>query len=154
MANRRRKSGNSDRFYFLGLQNHCRWWLQPWNHLLGRKAMIFPVVTYGCALDYKESWAPKNQLMLLICGVGEDSLRVPWTAKRSNQSILKKISPEYSLEGLMLKLKLHQLRHLMKRTDSLEKDPDAGNDWRQEENRMTEDEMVGWHHWLNGHEFE
>ena len=60
-------------------------------------------------------------MMLLSCGVGEDSLRVPWTARRSNQSILKEISPEYSLEGLMLKLKLQYFGHLMQRTDSLEK---------------------------------
>ena len=59
--------------------------------------------------------------MLLNCRVGEDSLRVPWTARRSNQSILKEISPEYSLEGLMLKLKLQYFGHLMRRTDSLEK---------------------------------
>ena len=60
-------------------------------------------------------------MMLLSCGVGEDSLRVPWTARRSNQSTLKEISPEYSLEGLMLKLKLQYFGHLMQRTDSLEK---------------------------------
>ena len=59
--------------------------------------------------------------MFLNCGVGEDSLRVPWTARRPNQSILKEISPEYSLEGLMLKLKLQYFGHLMQRTDSLEK---------------------------------
>ena len=59
--------------------------------------------------------------MLLNCGVGEDSLRVPWTVRRSNQSILKEINPEYSLEGLMLKLMLHYFGHLMRRTDSLEK---------------------------------
>ena len=59
--------------------------------------------------------------MLLNCGVGEDSLRVPWTARRSNQSILKEISPEYSLEGMVLKLKLQYFGHLMQRTDSLEK---------------------------------
>ena len=61
-----------------------------------------------------------EELMLLICGVGEDS-RVPWTARRSNQSILKEISPEYSLEGLMLKVKLQYFGHLMLRADSLEK---------------------------------
>ena len=59
--------------------------------------------------------------MLLNCGVGEDSLRVPWTAKRSNQSILKEISPGISLEGMMLKLKLQYFGHLMRRVDSLEK---------------------------------
>ena len=107
------------------------------------KAMVFPVVVYGC-----ESWT-----MLLNCGAGEDAW-VPWTARRSNQSILKEISAEYSLEGLMLKLKLQYFGHLMWRTDSLEKNPDDGKDWRQEEKGVTEDEMVGWHHWLDGHEFE
>ena len=81
-------------------------------------------------------------------------LRVPWTAGRSNQSILKEISPEYSFEGLMLKLKLQYFGYLIRRTDSLEKHLDAGKDWRQEEKGTTEDEMVGWHHRLNGHEFE
>ena len=80
-------------------------------------------------------------------------LRVPWTARRSNQSILKEVNPEYSLEGLMLMLKLQYFDHLMRRTDSLGK-TDGGKDWRQEEKRVTEDEMVGWHHWLDGHEFE
>ena len=65
---------------------------------------------------------------------------------RSNHSILKEISPEYSLEGLKLNLKLQYFGHLIQRTDSLEKDPDAGRDWGQEEKGMTEDEMVEWHH--------
>ena len=69
---------------------------------------------------------------------------------RSNQSILKEISPEYSLEGLMLKLQY--FGHPMRRIDSLE-DSDAGRDWGQEEKGTTEDEMAGWHHQLNGHEF-
>ena len=79
-------------------------------------------------------------------------LRAPWTARRSNQSILKEISPEYSLEGLMLKLKLQYFSHLMWRTDSL--DPDAGKNWRQEEKGTTEDKMIGGHHQLNGCEFD
>ena len=83
------------------------------------KAMVFPGVMYGC-----ESWTPKKaeckELMLLNCGVGED-LRVPWTAGRSNQSILKEISPGCSLEGLILKLKLQYFGHLMRRADSVEK---------------------------------
>ena len=78
-------------------------------------------------------------------------LRVPWTARRPNQSILKEISPEYSLEGLMLKLKLQYFGHLMWRTD-IGKNPDAGKDWSLEEKGTTDDKMVGWHHWLNGHE--
>ena len=91
-------------------------------------------------------------MMLLNCGVGEKLLRVPWTARRSNQSILKEISPKYSLEGLMLKLKLQFFGHMMQRTDSLEKTLVLGK--IEEEKGMTEDEMVGWHHQLNGHEFE
>ena len=72
-------------------------------------------------------------------------MRVPWTA-RSNQSVLKEISCEYSLEGLMLKLKLQYLGHLMRRTDSLEKTVMLGKIERQEKKGMTEDEMVGWPH--------
>ena len=81
-------------------------------------------------------------------------MRVPWTARRSNQSILKEISPEYSLEGLMLQLKLQYFGHLMRRADSFEKDPVAGKDWEQKEKGMTEGEMAGWYHQLNGLEFE
>ena len=85
------------------------------------KTMVFPVVMYRC-----ECWTIKQvecsqELMLLNCGVGEESLTVPWTARRSTQSILKEISPEYSLEGFMLKLKLLHFGHLMRRTDSFEK---------------------------------
>ena len=81
-------------------------------------------------------------------------MRVPWTARRSNQSILKEISPEYSLERLMLRLKLQYFGHFMQRVDSLEKTLMPGRDWRQEEKGTTEDEMAGWHHRLDGHEFE
>ena len=115
------------------------------------KATVFPVVMYGY-----ESWKMKKaeqELMLLNCVAEEDSLKIPWAARRSNQSILKEINPEYSLEGLMLKLKLQYFGHLIQRANSLEK-ADAGKDWRQEENRMTEDKMVGWHHQLNEHKFE
>ena len=80
-------------------------------------------------------------------------MRVPWAARRSNQSILKEISPEYSLEGLVLKLKLQYFGHLMQRADSLEKtlmlEKTEGK-----RRGATEYEMVGWHHQLNGHEFE
>ena len=80
-------------------------------------------------------------------------LRVSWTARRSHQSILKDINLEYSLEGLMLKLKLQYFVTWCKELTH-RKRPDAGKDWRQEEKGMIKDEMVGWHHWLNGHEFE
>ena len=79
-------------------------------------------------------------------------MRAPWTARRSNQSILKEISPGISLEEMTLKLKLQYFGHLMRSVDSLEK-TDAGRDWEQEEKRTTEDEMAGWHHRLDGCEF-
>ena len=83
-------------------------------------------------------------------------MRVPWTARRSNskESILKEISPEYSLEELVVKLKLQYFGHLMQRAKILEKGLDAGKDGGQEEKGITEDEMVGWHYQVNGHEFE
>ena len=80
-------------------------------------------------------------------------MTIPWTARRSNQSIVKEISPGISLEGMMLKLKLQYSGHLMRKVDSLEK-TDAGRDWGQEEKGTTEDEMAGWHHRLDGREFE
>ena len=120
------------------------------------KAMVFPVVMYGC-----ESWTVKKaecrKLDVFELWCWRRLLRVPWTARRSNQSILKEISPGCSLEGVMMKLKLQYSGHLMRRVDSLEStdaDPDAGRDWGQEEKGTTEDEMARWHHRLDGHEFE
>ena len=81
-------------------------------------------------------------------------MRVLWTARRSNQSILKEISPEYSLEGLMLKLKLQYFGHLMRRADTLEKTLMLGKIEGRKKSGRQEDEMAGWHHQLNGHEFE
>ena len=145
MANRWGNFGNSERLYFWGLQNHCRWWLRPWNqktfapwkksydtprqHIkrqrhhftnkgLYSQSMVFPVVMYRC-----ESWTMKKaecwriDAFKLCCR--KRLLRVPWTARRSSQSILKEINPEYSLEGMMLKLQY--FGHLMRRADSLEK---------------------------------
>ena len=144
MTNRLGKTGNSSRFYFLGFQNHCKRWLQPQKRqlLLRRKAMtnldtilksrditlptkvhlvkamIFPVVMYGC-----ESWTIKMaehwriDPLIPWC---RRLFRVAWTA-RSNQSILKEISPKYSLEARMLKLKLQCFDHLMLRANLLEK---------------------------------
>ena len=86
------------------------------------------------------------------CGARE-VLRVPWTARRSNQSILKEINSMYSLDRLMLKLKLQYFGHLMQTANSLEKTLMLGKTG-QKEKGMTEDEMVGWHHRLNAHEFE
>ena len=117
------------------------------------EAMVFPVVMYGC-----ESWTIKkaerrrNDGFELWCC--RRLFRVPWTAGRSNQSILKEISPEYSLEGMMLKLKLPVLWPPNAKNWLIGKDPDAGKDWGLEEKGTTEDEMVGWHHQLNGCKFE
>ena len=90
------------------------------------KAMVFPVIVYEC-----ESWtinkAEHHRIDAFELWYLRRLLRVPWTARRSNQSILKEISPEYSLEGLMLKLKLQYFGHLMQRTD-IGKDPDTGKD--------------------------
>ena len=153
MANRWGNSGNSDRLYFGGSKitadGDCSHEIKR-HLLLGRKtmtnldsilksrditlpttvclvkAMIFPVVMYGC-----ESWTIKKVECQKIDAFERwcwrRLLRVPWTARRSNQSILKEISPEYSLEGLMLNLKLQYFGHLMRRTDSFEK-TDAGKD--------------------------
>ena len=132
---------------FFGLQNHCRWWLQPWikktltpwkkscdqprqcikkhRHYFANKSLSSQSYGFSSShvwmweLDYKESWVPKNWCLELWCW--RRLLRVPWTTRRSSQSILREISPEYSLEGLMLKLKLQYFGHLMWRTDSLEK---------------------------------
>ena len=114
------------------------------------KAMVFPVVMYG-----SESWTVKKaehrRIDAFELWCWRRLLRVPWTARRSNQSILKEISPGCSLEGPMLRLKFQYFGHLMRRVDSLEK-THAGRDWG-EEKGMTEDEMAGWHHQLDGHEF-
>ena len=116
------------------------------------KAIVFLVVMYGF-----ESWTTKKaehqrtDTFELWCW--RRLLQVPWTSRRSNQSILKEISPEYSLEGLMLKLKLQYFGHLMGRVDSLEKTLMLGGIGGRTR-RGRQDEMAGWHHRLNGHEFE
>ena len=105
-------------------------------------------------LDHKEGWASKNWCSrTVVLELWRRLFRVPWTAWRSNQSILKEISPEYSLEGLMLKLKLHYFGHLSQRADSLEKTLMLGK-IEGSRRRGWQGEMTGWYHWLNGHEFE
>ena len=110
--------------------------------------MVFPVVTYGC-----ESWTIKKVEHQRIDASELWSWRrplgVPWTARRSDLSILREISPEYSLEGLMLKLKLQCFGYLVPTANSLEKSPILGG---QKEKRASEDEMAGWHQRCNGHE--
>ena len=116
------------------------------------KAMVFPVVMCGC-----ESWTVKKaecrRIDAFELWCWRRLLRVSWTARRSNQSILKEINPGISLEGMMLKLKLQYFGHLMQRFDSLEKTlmlEGIGGRRR----RGQRDEMAGWHHQLDGHEFE
>ena len=170
MGNRWGNSGNSVRLYLGGskitLDGDCSHEIKR-HLLLGRKvmtdldsilkrditlptkvhlvkALVFPVVMYGC-----ESWtvkkAERQRIDAFELWCWRRLLRVPWTARRSNQSILKEINPGCSLEGMMLQLKLQYFGHLMRRVDSLEK-TDAGRDWGQEEKGTTKDEMVGWHH--------
>ena len=111
------------------------------------KAMVFPVVMYGC-----ESWTVKKaehrRIDAFELWCWRRLLRVPWTAKSSNQSILKEISPGYSLEGLMLKLKRQYFGHLMGRADSLEKTLMLGGIGGRR--RRGRQRMAGWHHWLDG----
>ena len=157
------KHGNSDRLYFLGLQNHCSCEIKGLlllerkattnlDSILKSKDIILPTKfhivkamifsSHPCmdgGLDHKEGWEPKNWRLQLWCW--RRLLRVSWTARRSHQSILEEINPEYSLEGLMLKLKLQYFGHLMQRANSLEKNPDAGKDWKQKK-KMAEDEMI------------
>ena len=115
------------------------------------KATVFPVVMYGC-----ESWTVKKaecqrKIDAFELWCWRRLLRVPWTARRSNQFILKEISPEYSWEGVMLKPKLQYFGYLMRRADSFEKTLMLGK--IEGGKGTTEDEMVGWHHQLDGHEF-
>ena len=143
MVNKWGNNGNSDRLYFLGLQNHCRWWLQPWNKktltpgkksydqlsiLESRditkvcliKSMGFPVAMYARkSWTIKKAEQQKSDAFELWCW--RRLLRILWTSRRSKQSILKEINPEYSLEGLMLKPKLQYFGHQMQRANSLEK---------------------------------
>ena len=109
------------------------------------KAMVFPVAMYGY-----ESWTVKKaehqRIDAFELWCWRRLLRVPWTARRSDQSILKEISPGISLEGMMLRLKLKYFGQLMRGVDSLEK-TDAGRDWGQEEKGMTEDEMASPTQW-------
>ena len=115
------------------------------------KAMVFPLVMYGCkSWTIKKAECQRIDAFELWCW--RRLLRVLWTARRSYQSILKEIDPECLLEGLMLKLKLQYIGHLMWRADSLEKTLMLGK-LKAGGEGDDRNEMVGWHHWLNGHEF-
>ena len=120
--------------------------------------MVFPIVIYGCeswTIKMAEHW--RTDVFELCCW--RRLLRVTWITRRFNQSIQKEVNHEYSLEGLMLKLKLQYLGSVSNtpkpdaKGQLIRKAPDAGDDWRQEKG-TTEEEMVGWPHWLSWHEFE
>ena len=175
MANWWGNNGSSDRLYFLELQNHCRWWLQPWNqkllapwqisydqprehikkqrHYFANKGLSNQGYSFSSShvrmweLDYKESWEPKN------CGVGEDSweslgLQRDQTSQSWRKTVLNIIG----------RTDVEAETPILWPPDSknwiLGKDPDAGKDWGQEEKGTTEESMLGWNHWLDGHEFE
>ena len=133
MANRCENNGNSERLYFLGLQNHCRWWLM-WE------------------LYHKESWAPKNWCFWTV--VLDKTLESPLDCKE-----LKPVNPKENQSWIFIgrtdaEAEASIFWPLDVKNWLIGTDPYAGKDWRLEEKGTTEDEMVGWPHWLNGHEFE
>ena len=179
MKNRWGNNGNSDRLYFWGLQNHCRWWPQPWNWktlLLGRKAMtnrdsilknrditlptevpiviamVFPVVIWMWVLDRKESWAPKNWCFWTV--VLEKSFERPLDFK-----VVQPVHPKGNQSWIFIgRTDAEVETPILWPPDAKNwlfgKDPDSRKGWRWEEKGITEDEMVGWHHQRDGHEFE
>ena len=182
MANRWGNNGNSDRLYFLGLQNHYRIMAIDCSHeikrclLLGRKvmtnldsilksrniafptkvhlvkAMVFLVVMYGC-----ESWTIKKaecqRMDAFELWCWRRLLRVPWTSRISNQSGPKEIIQNLLWKDWYWSWNSNTLATWCKELTQWKR-PDAGQDWRQAEKETTVDKMVGWHHWLNGHKFE
>ena len=180
MANRWGKNGNSDRFYFLGLQNHCRWWLQPWNlktltllkesydqpgqHIKKQRYYLTnkgpSSQGYGFSsghvrmweFDYKESWALKNWCFWTV--VLDKTLESPLNCKE-----IKQVNPKGNQSWIFIgrtdaEAEMPILWPPDVKNWLIWKDPDAGKDWRQEEKGTTQDEMVGWHHQLDGYEFE
>ena len=180
MANRWRNNGNSERFYFLGLQNLCRWLLQPWNyktltpwkksydqprqhikkqrHYFTTKGLSSQRYGFSSShvwmweLDYKESWTLKNWCFWTV--VLEKTLESPLDCKEI-QSVHPKGDQSWVFIGRTdTEAKAPVLWPPDAKSWLILKDPDAGKDWKQEEKGTTEDEVVGWHHRLNGHEFE
>ena len=179
MANRRGKNGNSDRLHFLGFQNYCRQWLQPWNekmfapwknsydkprqHIekqrhLTKKGPSSQSYSFSSShvwmweLDYKESWAPKNWCFWIV--VLEKTFETPLDWKDINP-----INPKGNQSWIFIgrtdaEAETPILWPLDVKNWLIWKDPDAGKDWRWEEKEMTENEMVGWHRWRDEHEFE
>ena len=116
------------------------------------KAMVFPVVLHGCELNYKESWAPKNWCFWSV--ILEKTLESPLDCKEIQSVYPKRNQPWMFIGRIDAEAETPIFWPPDVKNWLIWKDPDAGKDWRQEEKGMTEDEMVGWHHWLDGHEFE
>ena len=178
MANRWGNNGNSERHSFLELQNHCRWWLQHETErclLFGRKTMnnldskkqrqsfankcpssqsydFSSSRVWIWDLDYKESWAPKNWGFWTV--VLEKTVESPLACKEIKPVHPKGTQPWIFIGRTDAEAETPILWSPDEKNWLIGKDPDAGKDWRREEKGMTEDEMVAWHHWLNGHEFE
>ena len=179
MASRWGSNGNSNRFYFLGLQNHCRWWLQPWNlktltpwqkgydkprqhvkkqsiyfvnnHLSSQSYSFSSSPVWMWELDHKESSEPKNWCFWTV--VLENTLESPLDYKE-----IKPVHPKGNQSWIFIgRTDAAPEAPILWLPDAknwlIWKDPDAGKDWRREKG-MTEDEMAGWHHQLYGHEFE
>ena len=176
MVNRWRSSGNSGRVYSWGLQNYCRWWLQPWNkkiltpwkkprqhikkqrHYFANKGPSSQGYGFSSChvwkweLDYKESWAPRNWCFWTV--VLEKTLKSLLDCKE-----IQPVHPKGNQSWIFIgRTDVEAETPVLCPPDAkswlIWKDPDAGKDWRQEEKGMAQDEMVGWHHRLNGHEFE
>ena len=180
MANRWGNDGNSDRFYFCGLQIHCRWWLQPWNwktlarwkksydkprqhikkqrYYFADKGLYNPSYGFSSShvgmweLDYKESWVLKNWCFWTV--VSEKTLASPLDCKE-----IKPVNPKGNQSWIFFRRTEAEVEVLILwppdvKSQLIGKDLDAGTDWGQEEKRATEDETIRWHHRLNGHEFE
>ena len=176
MANRWANNGNSDRIYFLGLQSHLRCWLQPWNektlapwkknydqlrqhiikqrHYFANKGLYYQSYDFPSShvwmweLDHKEGWALKNWCFWTV--VLEKTLKSPLDCKEIQPG-----NPKWNQSWIFIGTddEAPVLWPPDTKSQLIRKDPDAGKDWRQEKG-MTEDEMVGWHHRLNGHEFD
>ena len=180
MTNRWEDNGNSDRPYFLGLQNHCKWWLQPWNlktlapwkksydqprYHIKKQRYYFAnkgrsSQSYGFSssqvwmweLDHKESWALKNLWFWTMAL--EKTLESPLDCKEIKPINLKDNQSWIFIGRTDVEAETPVIWPADTKSRLIGKDPDAGKDWGQEEKRVTEVEMVGWFHWLNGHEFE
>ena len=179
MANRWGNSGNIDRLYFSGLQNHCRWWLQPWNlkmlapwqesydqprqhikkqrHYFANEGLSSQGYGFSSShvwmweLDYKESWALKNWCFWTV--VLEKTLESPLDCKEIQSVHPKENQFRIFIERIDAEAETPILWPPDAKSWLIWRDADAGKDWRWKKKGSTEDEMVGWHHQLNGHEF-